>query len=93
MTSEFKDWQRGNNFGATVGNMIVRFTGWSKTDFKWPWQGVTVSFNGYRGNAEGGAYYGGSWHNIAQYSMGGAPSHGSMFIAGESGAEVVGHLN
>ena len=43
--------------------------------------------------AKGGAYFGGRWHNIAQYASGGLPSHGSMFVAGEAGAEVVGHVN
>ena len=43
--------------------------------------------------AEGGAFYGGSWHNIQQYANGGSPSHGSMFVAGEAGAELVGHIN
>lgn len=42
--------------------------------------------------ANGGAFYGGSWHNIAQYANGGLPSHGSMFVAGERGAELVGHV-
>lgn len=46
-----------------------------------------------RGNALGGAFFGGSWHNIAQYAMGGIPSHGSLFVAGEAGAEMVGHVN
>ena len=41
----------------------------------------------------GGAFYGGSWHNIKQYANGGMPSHGSMFIAGERGAEIVGNIN
>ena len=25
--------------------------------------------------------------------MGGVPSHGTMFVAGETGAEIVGHIN
>ena len=41
----------------------------------------------------GGAFYRGSWHNIKQYANGGMPSHGSMFIAGERGAEIVGNIN
>ena len=42
--------------------------------------------------ARGGAFYGGQWHDIAQYATGGLPSHGTLFAAGESGAEVVGHI-
>ena len=41
----------------------------------------------------GGSFYNGIWHNIEQYANGGAPSHGSLFWAGERGAEVVGHMN
>lgn len=43
-------------------------------------------------NAKGGAFYGGSWHPISQYATGGVPDHGSLFMAGEAGAEVVGHV-
>ena len=41
--------------------------------------------------ALGGAFYGGSWHDIPQYASGGKP-HGSLFLAGEAGAELVGHV-
>ena len=55
---------------------------------------VTVSSVGGGGfRANGGIYYNGNWENIRQYANGGAPSHGSMFIAGERGAEIVGHIN
>ena len=43
--------------------------------------------------ASGGSYYGGSWHNIPQYANGTTNAHGSVFIAGEAGPEVVGHIN
>lgn len=43
-------------------------------------------------NAAGGAFYDGKWHDIAQYATGGAPNHGSLFVAGEAGAEIVGHV-
>jgi hypothetical protein len=44
---------------------------------------------------KGGAYYGGSWHNIPQFANGtiDALKHGSVFAAGENGPEVVGHIN
>ena len=41
---------------------------------------------------KGGAFYGGKWHDIAQYATGGVPNHGSLFMAGEAGAEIVGHV-
>lgn len=43
--------------------------------------------------SSGGVYSNGSWKNIPQYANGGIPSHGSMFVAGEAGAEIVGHIN
>ena len=43
-------------------------------------------------NENGGAFYGGKWHDIAQYATGGVPNHGSLFMAGEAGAEIVGHV-
>ncbi len=46
----------------------------------------------YSRHANGGAFFGGSWHNIAQYATGGIPRHGTIFAAGEAGAEVVGHI-
>ena len=38
----------------------------------------------------GGAYFGGAWHDIPQAATGGS-FHGTLFWAGEAGAEVVGH--
>lgn len=51
------------------------------------------SFLGLKTKAAGGIYSNGSWKNIPQYANGGMPSHGSMFIAGEAGTEIVGHIN
>lgn len=42
--------------------------------------------------ASGGAYYNGKWHEIPQYASG-TLNAGSMFIAGEAGPELVGHVN
>lgn len=39
----------------------------------------------------GGAFSNGFWRDIPQFANGGI-SHGSMFIAGENGAELVGHI-
>ena len=42
--------------------------------------------------ASGGVYNNGSWSSIPQYASGTANAHGSLFIAGEAGAELVGHI-
>ena len=41
--------------------------------------------------ANGGAFSGGFWRDIPQFANGGI-SHGSMFVAGESGPELIGHI-
>jgi hypothetical protein len=43
--------------------------------------------------ANGGIFSNGSWQDIPQYSNGGAPQHGSLFWAGENGAEIVANAN
>ena len=48
---------------------------------------------GIKTNAQGGVYNNGSWSSIPQYASGGIPNRGSMFIAGEAGAEIVGNIN
>lgn len=40
----------------------------------------------------GGVFFGGAWHKFAQYAAGGIPTHGTVFVAGEAGAEAVGHI-
>ena len=42
--------------------------------------------------ARGGSYSNGAWHDIPQYAGGTASAHGSLFIAGEAGPEIVGHI-
>lgn len=61
---------------------------------KWLGSKLTEAWKVITGRASGGVLsVSGSWSNIPQYASGTAKAHGSMFIAGESGAEVVGHLN
>ena len=54
---------------------------------------AVLSKLGIRVNKNGGVYSNGSWKNIQQYANGGTPSHGTLFWAGEAGAEVVAHAN
>lgn len=42
--------------------------------------------------AKGGSFFGGSWHKIQQYASGGVVNHGSVFVAGEHGSEIVGNI-
>jgi hypothetical protein len=44
------------------------------------------------GRAIGGIFSGGSWHDIPQYAGGTTNAHGTLFMAGEAGPEIVGHI-
>ena len=55
------------------------------------WRFSSVGGSGCRAN--GGIYSNGSWKNIPQYANGGVPFHGTIFVAGETGVEIVGHIN
>lgn len=61
-----------------------------------PTMTVNASVGGHSGHsgnfAKGGALYGGAWHRIPQYAKGTTNAHGSLFLAGEAGAELVGHI-
>ena len=40
----------------------------------------------------GGIFSGGAWRDIPQYAGGTTNAHGSLFLAGEAGPEIVGHV-
>jgi hypothetical protein len=42
--------------------------------------------------AKGGVFSSGFWRNLPKYASGTANAHGSMFLAGEAGPELVGHV-
>ena len=46
----------------------------------------------YTQDAMGGVHEHGKWSKIPQYASGTSKAHGSLFIAGEAGPEVVGHI-
>lgn len=100
MISVFSKIEKGEKFDPKIGGMVAGII--SRTlskdvlkpiDLKANITG-TVSEGKYKiTRAEkGGAFYGGSWHTIPQFASGGMPSHGSMFIAGENGTELVGRI-
>lgn len=79
----------GSGF-SSLSKVLSGITGGLSSIFGY--SGKTLNLNLGK-KAEGGAYYDGTWHAIPQYASGGSPSHGTMFIAGERGAEAVGHIN
>lgn len=53
---------------------------------------VTNISGGVARRANGGVFKNGIWKDIPQYAVGGFPSHGTIFAAGEAGPEIVGHV-
>ena len=47
---------------------------------------------GLKLNKKGASYVGATMKPISQFANGGMPNHGTAFIAGEHGAEIVGHV-
>jgi len=74
-------------------NATAKFTSWVD-NLRNKVIGFTASVKSFFGfgRASGGVYYAGSWHDIPQFASGGRPAHGTQFIAGENGPEVVGHI-
>lgn len=56
-----------------------------------PWVKNLFTLSGIK--AKGGIFSGGNWRNIPQFANGGIPRHGTVFAAGENGAEIVGNIN
>lgn len=79
----------GSNLYSSWNSTLSKFD----TKFSNNNLGLNNPFSQFKINANGGIYSNGTWKNIKQYANGGAPSHGSMFVAGEHGAEIVGHIN
>lgn len=83
-------WARSSNWYSAGWDKIALkgvITSWSNAA-----NGVSVG-GGYFAftKALGGAFFGGRWHDIPQYAAG-TLNAGSMFIAGEAGPELVGHI-
>ena len=59
------------------------------------WKRMIDSLKRMKANEKGGVYSNGTWKNIPQYASGtiDALKHGSVFVAGENGPEVAGHIN
>ena len=94
-------WSTISNFiGNTVSVGISLFkSGWSsiKSFFGLANGGIVGANGGVKAFSNGG-YIGangksGWWDSIPKYASGKAGIHGTMFVAGEAGTEVVGHVN
>lgn len=88
--SAYFNWKYTTSSGSIGGTSYM----------KKPWAYASAYFNqgyartssgGYVALAKGGSFFGGSWHDIPQYANG-TPNAGSLFVAGEAGPELVGHI-
>ena len=68
----------------------MKLSGWKGPDASTNKAIIDILSGGKK--AKGGIFAGGSWHNFAQYSGGGLPGMGQMFIAREAGPELVGTI-
>lgn len=83
----FNKYQFTSGIETNGVNTKIHVTGQTNT----PTIDANLKFKGNGGRALGGSFYGGAWHDIPQYASGGRP-HGTMFVAGEAGPEIVGHV-
>lgn len=93
-------YSKGNTIGLDFGKGIAAGISSKLKNYSFPTIKLTDNSTGssiasykIRANALGGVFNGSSWKNISQYANGGVPSHGTLFIAGENGAEIVGNIN
>ena len=81
---------------VSVGISLVK-SGWSSLKaFFGLGSGGIVTNHGFKFLASGGVIQDGTanwWRSIPKYGTGTHTAHGSMFVAGEAGPEIVGHVN
>ena len=90
-------WSSISSFVGTsvsVGISLVK-SGWTsiKKFFGLENGGVVGAKGGVKMFASGGIITPNMWKAVPKYAGGTSRAHGSMFVAGESGAELVGHVN
>lgn len=90
-------WSSISNFiGTSVSVGVSLFkSGWSsiKNFFGLANGGIVGANGGVKMFASGGIITPNMWSAMPKYAGGTNRAHGSMFVAGESGAELVGHVN
>ena len=84
--------QIGGAVDVTV-NLISKWKGKIKEFFGLSGGGVVSAGGGIKMFASGGIITPNMWKAMPKYAGGTNKAHGSMFVAGESGAELVGHIN
>lgn len=93
--STVASWVRTRIGGAVdvTVNLISKWKGRIKEFFGLSGGGVVSAGGGVKMFASGGIITPNMWKAMPKYAGGTNRAHGSMFVAGESGAELVGHVN
>ena len=93
--STVSQWVRDRIGGAVdvTVNLISKWKGKIKEFFGLSGGGVVSAGGGIKMFASGGIITPNMWKAMPKYAGGTNRAHGSMFVAGESGAELVGHVN
>jgi len=92
-------YNNGSSIGSNFGNGIANGIKNKLKNFTFPSikltdaSGNSVASYKIKAVAMGGVFNGKEWKNIPQYANGGVPTHGTLFQAGENGAEIVGNIN
>ena len=95
LTAVYRYWDKAGKFGSTVTGLTAQYRYWSKASgFSNTVTGLTASF--IKGipapRAVGGIFRFGGWSPIQGFASGGSPTGGQVFMARESGPELVGTL-
>ena len=88
-------WVR-DRIGGSVSVTVSLVKGWIGSLKKWlgfEGGGIIGANGGLKMYASGGIITPNMWKAMPKYAGGTNRAHGSMFVAGESGAELVGHVN
>lgn len=93
--STVSQWVRDRIGGAVdvTVNLISKWKGKIKEFFGLSGGGVVSAGGGIKMFASGGIITPNMWKAMPKYAGGTNRAHGSMFVAGESGAELVGHIS
>lgn len=91
--SNVASWVR-NKIGGTVSVGVSLFkSGWSSIKKFFGLANGGIVSNGIKFFKDGGRISGDTWKKLPKYAGGTSEAHGTAFIAGEDGAEIVGNVN
>lgn len=85
-----------SQIGGSVTVTVYLRKGWSGSFKNWlglAGGGIITDNGKVRFLANGGIFNGATWSALPKYASGTRNAHGSLFVAGENGPEIIGHAN